>query len=117
MDAQKSCRLCSTNCASPLIQAGARALFGRFKVWKNGVLFLFEAPNWDDTFNDDKGYLTYDRETDRSGRFARQLMVEELDLDPRLPSGDELRALSAGGKGREVHHQRRPKETVRLADP
>ena len=82
ISAQKSCRLCTTECAPPLIQPGGRPLFGRFKVWKNGVLFLFEAPNWDDTFDEDKGYLTYDRETDPSGRFARQLMVEEVGLDP-----------------------------------
>lgn len=82
VDSQKSCRLCATECAPPLIHAGARPLFGRFKVWKNGVAFLFEAPNWDDTFNENKGYLTYDRETDPSGGFARQLMVEELGLDP-----------------------------------
>lgn len=82
VDAQKACRLCATECAPPLIQQGARPLFGRFKVWKNGVLFLFEAPNRDDTFDENKGYLTYDRETDHTGRFARQLMVEELGLDP-----------------------------------
>jgi hypothetical protein len=80
--AQRSCRLCTDDCVAPLIQAGAQPLFGKFKVWKDGILFLFEAPNWDDTFNKDKGYLTYDRGTDPSGRFARQLMVEELGLDP-----------------------------------
>jgi hypothetical protein len=82
VETQKSCRLCATGCTPPLTHAGARPLFGRFTVWRNGVLFLFEAPNWDDTFNADKGYLTYDRETDPSGRFARQLMVEELGLNP-----------------------------------
>ena len=82
VNAQKSCRRCVDECDPSLIQAGARPLFGRFKVWKNGALFLFAAPNRDDTFDEDKGYLTYDREIDLSGRFARQLMVEELKLDP-----------------------------------
>jgi hypothetical protein len=82
VNAQESCRRCVDECAPSLIQAGARPLFGRFKVWKKGILFLFEAPNWEDTFNEDKGCLTYDLATDPSGRFARLLMVEELDPDP-----------------------------------
>lgn len=45
-------------------------------------MFIFEAPNRDDTFDKDKGYLTYDRETDPTGRFTRCLMVDELGLDP-----------------------------------
>ena len=84
IQSQSSCRRCSTECTPALIHEGARPLFGRFDVWQCGVLFLFEAPNWDDTFNKDKGYLTYDCETDPSGRFARQLMVEELELEPRF---------------------------------
>ncbi len=83
VDAQKSCRLCATECASPLIQSGARPLFGRFKVWKSGVLFLFEAPNWDDTFDEDKGYLTDDRETDPSGR----MWLTSASGMPAPPSG------------------------------
>jgi len=82
VNAQMSCQLCVDKCVPPLIQPGARPLFGRFKVWENGTLFLFEAPNRDDTFNPNKGYLTWDPETDPTGRFAWDLMVNELRLNP-----------------------------------
>ena len=81
--AQASCRACKTRCAPSLLERGARPLFGRFTPWKNGILFIFEAPNWSDTFDAGKGYLTYDQETDPTGRFARRLMVEELGLSPQ----------------------------------
>lgn len=79
---QESCQLCRTSRTPALVEAGARPLFGRFKPWTNGVLFVFEAPNWDDTFDPNKGYLTYDRETDPTGRFTRSLLIEELGLNP-----------------------------------
>lgn len=81
-EAQEACTLCSTDGQVPLICQGAKPLFGKFNVWENGVLFIFEAPNEDDTFNPSKGYLTYDNETDPTGRFARLLMVEEMGLHP-----------------------------------
>ena|SRR5208283_4870007 len=83
VDRQQSCTECA-KCSPSRIHARSKPLFGRFNVWPRGALFVFEAPNLDDTIDPDKGYLTYDRETDPSGRFARQLMVEELDLDPRF---------------------------------
>jgi uracil-DNA glycosylase len=82
IESQRHCRLCATDCGRRVIEEGARPLFGRFRVWKNGVLFLFEAPNWDDTFDAGKGYLTYDSETDPTGRFARRLIKDELGMDP-----------------------------------
>jgi hypothetical protein len=38
-----------------------------------GVLVIGEAPNWDDTYDADKGYLTYDHDTDPTARFLRTL--------------------------------------------
>lgn len=38
------------------------------------VLVIAEAPNFDDTFDPNKGHLTYDDETDPSGRFATELL-------------------------------------------
>jgi len=64
------------NCDSSLLHEGARPLFGRFTPWKNGLLFVFEALNPEDTRDPNKGYLTYDQGTDPTGRFARKLMVE-----------------------------------------
>ena len=101
VNTQRACRRCEYECAPSLIQPGARPLFGRFKVWKNGILFLFEAPNWDDTFNKDKGYLTCESDTDPSGRFARRLMVEELGLDPdRFQVTNSVLCLPAKKNGR-----------------
>jgi uracil-DNA glycosylase family 4 len=44
------------------------------------VLFVFEAPNLDDTVNPAKQYLTVDPGTDPSGSFTHQLLTEELGL-------------------------------------
>jgi hypothetical protein len=45
-----------------------------------GVLVVGEAPNHADTFAPDKGYLTYDDDTDPTGRFMRTLLIEEAGL-------------------------------------
>jgi len=79
---QRACTECRTNCQPSLLDDRARPLFGRFTPWQKGLLFVFEAPNLEDTTNPAKGYLTYDRVTDPTGRFARTLMTEELGLDP-----------------------------------
>lgn len=42
------------------------------------IFFVLEAPNRDDTFDPDKGYLTYDYDTDPSGRLFRELFVLDL---------------------------------------
>ena len=41
-----------------------------------GVLVVSEAPNHADTFAPDKGYLTYNDDTDPTGRFMRTLLIE-----------------------------------------
>lgn len=45
-----------------------------------GVLVVGEAPNHADTFDPDKGYLTYDTDTDPTGRFMRTLLIDEAGL-------------------------------------
>jgi len=45
-----------------------------------GILVVGEAPNHADTFDPDKGYLTYDYDTDPTGRFMRALLIEEAGL-------------------------------------
>ncbi|WP_437923781.1 uracil-DNA glycosylase family protein [Sorangium sp. So ce291] len=77
----EACQACREGRASPLIDPAARPLFGRFRPWLEGVLFVFEAPNLDDTVNPSKQYLTIDPETDPSGRFTHLLVTEELGLD------------------------------------
>ena len=75
------CSACDAACTDSLRAPGSYPLVGRFRHWPNGALFIFEAPNWNDTFDHDKGYPTYDRDTDPTGRFTRRLLREELQLD------------------------------------
>jgi uracil-DNA glycosylase family 4 len=58
----------------------AKPLFGRFEARRRQVLFVFEAPNLDDTVNPQKGYLTYDAATDPTGIFTHQLLVDVLGM-------------------------------------
>ncbi len=53
-----------------------------------GVLVIGEAPSHADTFASGKGYLTYDGDTDPTGRFMRTLLIEEAGL--RAEEVDEV---------------------------
>lgn len=59
-------------CATPMLARSPTAALG--------VLVVGEAPNHADTFDPDKGYLTYDYDTDPTGRFMRALLIEEAGL-------------------------------------
>lgn len=59
-------------CARPILQ--------RSPTGSLGILVVGEAPNWDDTYLPGKGYLTYEADTDPTGRFMRMLLVEEVGL-------------------------------------
>ncbi|MEO7729692.1 MAG: uracil-DNA glycosylase family protein [Kofleriaceae bacterium] len=59
-------------CATPMLTRSPTASLG--------VLVVGEAPNHADTFALDKGYLTYDDDTDPTGRFMRALLIEEAGL-------------------------------------
>jgi hypothetical protein len=61
-------------CARPMLQRSPTAALG--------ILVVGEAPNWDDTFHADNGHLTYDADTDPTGRFMRQLLTDEVRLTP-----------------------------------
>lgn len=63
-----------------ILHEKARPLFGRFRVSRGEVLFVFEAPNLDDTINPQKGYLTYDTATDPTGRFTHELFTQVLGI-------------------------------------
>ncbi|MGN6107091.1 MAG: uracil-DNA glycosylase family protein [Kofleriaceae bacterium] len=58
----------------------ARPLLTRTPTGRLGIVLVGEAPNADDTFAPHKGYLTYDSETDPTGRFVRDLLVNEAGL-------------------------------------
>lgn len=73
------CRVChAKDGETALAEPGAYPLFPKSMPASSDILFIFEAPNRDDTFDPEKGYLTYDTDTDPSGRFFRELFDEEL---------------------------------------
>jgi len=60
----------------------ARPLLTRTPSGALGVLLVGEAPNIDDTFDANKGYLTYDSDTDPTGQFMRSLLIDEAGVTP-----------------------------------
>lgn len=75
---------CTTCAPLGLIYDGergrARPLLTREPNGAAGILIVGEAPNADDTFDPIKGHLTYDADTDPTGKFMRSLLVEEAGL-------------------------------------
>jgi uracil-DNA glycosylase family 4 len=60
----------------------ARPILARDPTAALGILVVGEAPNQADTFDSNKRYLTYDFETDPTGRFMHALLIEEAGLRP-----------------------------------
>lgn len=71
----KKCTQCSCD---GLLDKGAFAIFQKEEPRSFDILFILEAPNRDDTYNPDKGYLTIGPDTDPSGRFFCELFRNEL---------------------------------------
>lgn len=63
-------------------RGSATPILARTPTATLGVLVVGEAPNQADTFDPDKGYLTYDYDTDPTGRFMHALLIEEAGLRP-----------------------------------
>jgi DNA polymerase len=59
-------------CAQPILAPSPTAALG--------ILLVGEAPNYDDSFHRDKRYLTYDSDTDPTGKFMRTLLIHEAGL-------------------------------------
>lgn len=59
----------------------ARPLFHHNGTVKHRILFVFEAPNYSDTFDPDKGYMTCCENTDPTGRFFAELL-EHIGIIP-----------------------------------
>ena len=74
------CRLCH-NEPHPLVEKDSHPLFMKKCPTNTTLLFIAEAPNYDDTYNKDKGYLTINNETDPSGVFMYKLLHTVLGLD------------------------------------
>lgn len=83
----RSCERCRVHKGSNLlfvdpIQGCATPILAKAPTARLGVLVVGEAPNRDDTFDTNKGYLTYDFDTDPTGRFMRTLLIDEAGLRP-----------------------------------
>ena len=76
------CRICH-NENPPLAHQSSYPLFMNEYPLQTDLLFIAEAPNYDDTFNLEKGHLTVNNETDPSGKFMYKLITEVLNLDIR----------------------------------
>lgn len=53
----------------------SRPLFHEESTDRSGIVFVFEAPNFPDTYDPAKGRMTCDPETDPSGRFMYDLLA------------------------------------------
>jgi uracil-DNA glycosylase len=72
------CRLCHD---AGLCYPNSFPLFMQRAPVNTDILFILEAPNWNDTFTPTKRYLTVDPDTDPSGEFFWDLFTRELCLD------------------------------------
>ena len=59
----------------------AYPLFQKEGTCRSGVMLVLEAPNFDDTFDADKGRLTCEPETDPTGQFMSELLAS-VQLEP-----------------------------------
>jgi uracil-DNA glycosylase len=58
----------------------AKPMLQKMPTGALGLLIVAEAPNWEDTYDPAKGHLTYDKDTDPTGRFIHALLTEEVGL-------------------------------------
>jgi uracil-DNA glycosylase family 4 len=69
---------CDVCAKSGLREEGAKPLFSNSMATNTDLLFVMEAPNHDDTFDINKGYITIDPDTDQSGEFLFRLYTKTL---------------------------------------
>jgi uracil-DNA glycosylase len=76
------CTSCHAHGLLHVDERGGRAMpmLQRSPTGALGILIIGEAPNWDDTYDPEKGYLTYDYDTDPTGTFMHTLLIEEAGL-------------------------------------
>ncbi len=81
---QRKCRRCH-ELAEPLVFVGkegiARPLFHEEGNLESDILFILEAPNYGDTFDPEKGRMTFGEDTDPTGRFFEECLREEVGME------------------------------------
>jgi len=80
-DFKEACLKCDLCDDASIRYKDAFPLFMQKPPTNTDILFIFEAPNWADTFTPSKRYLTVDPNTDPSGKFFYELFTEYLRLD------------------------------------
>lgn len=78
----KGCRLCH-NAIPSLVEKKSFPLFMKESPSQTKILFVGEAPNYNDTYDKNKGYLTINSSTDPSGKLLYQLLTNTLQLSER----------------------------------
>jgi uracil-DNA glycosylase family 4 len=76
------CRLCH-NTQVPFVEKNSFPIFMKEFPYQTHLMFIAEAPNFDDTFNKKKGYLTISPTTDPSGKFFHRLLTDVLRFNER----------------------------------
>jgi len=76
------CSLCHYD-EPPCIEQNSFPLFMKDFPSQTNLLFIAEAPNFDDTYNRNKGYLTVNPLTDPSGKFFNKLLTKVLYFNER----------------------------------
>jgi uracil-DNA glycosylase family 4 len=95
----RTCRDCHQACPWAVHPRG-RPLLHEEGSLDADVLFVAEAPNYEDTVDPRKGRLTVDPDTDPSGAFIHSLLTRELGLRPdRVLFTNAMLCLPAGGGG------------------
>jgi DNA polymerase len=74
-----SCRLCHEE-TPPLTHPGAFPIFQRGGNPDADIVFVFEAPNYADTFDRNKGYMSWGEQSDPTGRLFEELLDTCLEV-------------------------------------
>lgn len=81
----RKCRICH-KVETPLVFLGdsgdARPLFFEEGNYGADILFILEAPNKTDTFEADKGRMTFGDGSDRTGEFVEDCLRLEIGVEP-----------------------------------
>jgi len=81
-DIKEACLKCRKCHDAGLCFTDSFPLFMKKAPVNTDLLFVFEAPNFNDTFDQKKGHLTFGPDTDDTGNFFWDLFSHELQMDP-----------------------------------
>jgi len=80
-DFKAACQKCTICYDAGIRYPNAFPLFMQKSPINTDILFIFETPNWEDTFIDSRRYLTLGPGTGPTGEFFWELFIKDLRLD------------------------------------